>query len=102
MKQHGIIVENCNYVKYTQIRKLLITSTFEYQLIWNFFREKIKKSQDFSFNYHISNPTFYRRLSFINECLTFYGIKLHKFMIEGNERFVRSFLIQYFYEVNYG
>ncbi|WP_179134250.1 helix-turn-helix domain-containing protein [Enterococcus villorum] len=102
VKQHGIIVENCNYIKYTQIRKLLITSTFEYQLIWNFFREKIKKSQDFSFNYHISNPTFYRRLNFINEGLTFYGIKLHKFMIEGNERFVRSFLIQYFYEVNYG
>lgn len=102
VKQHGMILQNCNYIKYIKIRQLLLTNTFEYQLIWNFFRENIKKFPDLIINYHISGPTFYRRLSLINEELAAYGVKLHKFTVEGNERFVRSFLVQYFYETNYG
>ena len=99
-KQKGVRVKKFGYEEYFFYKELLLKNTLEYSLISGFFGERAINYSQYCEEKYISLPTLRRKISDINSNLEKYGVRLWKNTISGDERSIRSFLAQYYYEIH--
>lgn len=99
-KQKGVRVKKFGYEEYFSYKEILLKNTLEYSLISNFFFKRAINYSQYCEEKYISLPTLRRKMTDVNRSLEKYGVRLWKNTILGDERAVRSFLAQYYYEIH--